>query len=284
MSRLTSYRHDGLTFDVLDEGPEDGEAVVLLHGFPQRASSWEYVVPLLHAQGLRTIAPDQRGYSPGARPRGRRAYTMQHLTDDVVALVEQLSGTTGAVHLVGHDWGACIAWLVAAQRPDLVQTLTTASVPHPAAFLRSMRNPAQLRKSWYMAFFQLPWIPERALSNPDRSRSVLRAAGMSDVVIDRALNEVLVGDTMTAALSWYRAMPFGLRAVARSGRVRVPTTHVWSDQDIALGEYGATLARHYVDADYRLEVLHGVSHWIPEEAPEVFARILIERIDQSRGI
>ena len=131
MTRLLRYRHDGFTFDVTDQGPLDGDPVVLLHGWPERATSWRHVVPHLHAAGLRTYAPDQRGYSKGARPKRRRDYALQHLVGDSVALIETIGGP---VHLVGHDWGAGVGWLVAAKRPDLVRTWTSASAPHPKAF------------------------------------------------------------------------------------------------------------------------------------------------------
>ena len=159
MTRLLRYRHDGLTFDVRDEGPVDGDPVVLLHGFPERDTCWRDVAPLLHAQGLRTYAPDQRGYSPGARPPRRRDYTMHKLEADVVALIE----TIGApVHLVGHDWGANSGWLVATHRPDLVRTWTAVSVPHPAAFRRAMFSSRQAFSSWYMGAFQTPAPPGAA--------------------------------------------------------------------------------------------------------------------------
>ena len=118
---IRTLHHDGLTFDVLDEGPRDGKPVVLLHGFPERSSTWRLVSPLLHQAGLRTIALDQRGYSPGARPRRRRDYRMHHLVGDVVALIDQVGEP---VHLVGHDWGAAVGWAVTMRRPDQVVTRT----------------------------------------------------------------------------------------------------------------------------------------------------------------
>ncbi len=132
--RITTIQRQGLTFDVFDEGPLDGEVVVLLHGFPERSTSWRYVVPLLHERGYRTIAMDQRGYSPGARPKRRWNYRIRQLTDDVLALIDRIGGP---VHLVGHDWGAVPSWAIATQRPDRLRTLTAVSVPHPMAFLRA---------------------------------------------------------------------------------------------------------------------------------------------------
>lgn len=158
---MDCFGRDGLLFDVRDSGPADGPIALLLHGFPQSAACWDQVTPLLAAAGCRVLAPHQRGYSPRARPTGRRAYRADELVADVVALVETAGGQP--VHLVGHDWGAVVAWLLAAQRPELVTSLTALSVPHPAAFLRAVVSSRQALASWYMAAFQLPWLPELAL-------------------------------------------------------------------------------------------------------------------------
>jgi pimeloyl-ACP methyl ester carboxylesterase len=274
-SRLTCYAHDGLVFDVVDEGPLDGPVVVLLHGFPQRATSWRKVAPLLHAEGFRTVAPDQRGYSRGARPRGRSSYRMSLLVGDAAALVDALG--VGPVHVVGHDWGAAVAWTLAAGRPDLVRTLTTVSVPHPGAMVRSLRTFDQLRRSWYMALFQLPWLPELLLGRRRVAELALRRAGMDADAVARFHSEMVQDGALPGGLGWYRAIPLsdpGLRA-----KVRVPTTHVWSDADEALGRRGAELTASYVEgAPYRLEVLAGVSHWIPDEAPERLVEIVLERV------
>src|SRR3546814_4608747 len=149
-ARVRTFTNAGLTFDVIDEGPIDGPIAVLLHGFPQRAASWNEVARRLHGQGIRTIAPDQRGYSPGARPRRRAAYRLSNLAADVVALIEQVREPghpeRDRVHLVGHDWGSVVAWTVAAS-PDLVATLPVVSVGDPAAFLSSMAG-TQFLKHW----------------------------------------------------------------------------------------------------------------------------------------
>jgi pimeloyl-ACP methyl ester carboxylesterase len=278
-ARLTSYSHDGLDFDVLDEGPLDGVVIVLLHGFPQKATSWRRVTPLLHARGYRTVAPDQRGYSAGARPAGRSSYRMRLLVGDVVALVEALGG--GPVHVVGHDWGAAVAWSLAAARPDLVSTLTTVSVPHPGAMVRSLRSFDQLRRSWYMGFFQAPWLPERMLARRRLAERFLRSAGMTSEAVALFHTEMVEGGALPGALAWYRAMPFSDPALLQA-RVRVPTTHVWSDGDDALGRAGAELAASYVvGAPYRLEVLEGVSHWVPDETPDRLAEIVLDRVAQG---
>lgn len=272
-ARITSYTRDGLSFDVLDEGPIDGEVVVLLHGFPQLNTLWNKVAPILHAQGYRTLAPNQRGYSPGARPKGRRPYATGELADDVIALID-LAG--GSAHVVAHDWGAAVAWAVAMTKPASVRTLTAVSVPHPGAFMKAMPK-GQLLDSWYMAMFNIPWLPEFLMTNPRVSRIFLDKFGMKKEA--RAAYERDFGDgaALKGGLAWYRAMPFMNRR-ALSLKVTVPTTYVWSDHDAALGRVGAELCAEYVDAPYAFEVLHGVSHWIPDEEPEHLAELILERI------
>ncbi|MDT9593635.1 alpha/beta fold hydrolase [Nocardioides zeae] len=294
-SRLTSFTHDGLTFDVTDDGPLDGEVVVLLHGFPQRASSWRRVAPLLHAQGYRTVAPDQRGYSPGARPTGRRAYAAGRLVGDVVALLDALGEPGRRVHLVGHDWGAAVGWGVAAALPDRIKTWTAVSVPPVEAFVAAGLRSRQLLRSWYMLFFQLPAVPEAVATRTPRAfERVLAAAGMREEDLARFREEIVEHGALPGGLAWYRALPLNLTRGRKGGKrgkgaggegsekgrgaVRVPTTMVWSDGDAAIDRVGVDLAADHVRADYELVVLTGVSHWVPEHAPEALAEAILERV------
>jgi pimeloyl-ACP methyl ester carboxylesterase len=272
MDRLTFFTRDGLTFDVTDTGPLEGPVVVLLHGFPQKASSWDRVAPLLHEAGLRTVAPVQRGYSPGARPRGRFAYRCSEVVADVEALVGALGG--GPVHLVGHDWGAAVAWGVAGQHPGLLRSLVAVSVGHPAAFLGSMVRSDQLLRSWYMAAFQLPWLPERAHT---RMAGFLSRLGMPEEAAARFRAEFPNAADLTGPLNWYRALPFASPSDVRRP-VEVPTTMVWSDGDQALGRAGVEMTADRVRAPYQLRVLEGVSHWIPDEAPDQLAEAIVDRV------
>src|SRR6476620_5613798 len=173
--RISTFSRDGLHFDVTDEGPLDGDVVVLLHGFPTDRTSWDRVAARLHEAGLRTLAPDQRGYSPAARRSDQAAYRLDELVADVLALVDA-SGRE-RVHLVGHDWGGALAWLVAANHPARIASLTVLSTPHPAAMARAWRTGVeQKRKSWYMAAFQLPHLPERAMAA--RFESLMGRSGL----------------------------------------------------------------------------------------------------------
>src|SRR3954451_6312569 len=159
---MGSFQRNGLTFDVVDSGPADGAPAVLLHGFPQDCTAWDRVAPGLHQHGLRTLALDQRGYSPMARPRGRASYRLRETTADVLALLDA-AGLRSA-HVVGHDWGGVVAWALGAWHPDRVRTLTALSVPHPAAMAKAMVTSDQGLRSYYMGLFQLPLLPEGLLT------------------------------------------------------------------------------------------------------------------------
>ena len=277
--RITSITREGLVLDVVDEGPLDGEPIVLLHGFPDRATGWRLVTPILNAAGYRTYALDQRGYAPGARPRRRRDYTMAHLLADTRALAESIAAqgrgrSDGKVHLVGHDWGAIPAWLMAIHHPGLVASLTAVSVPHPQAFLTAMVRSTQALKSWYMLVFQLPFVPEKLLSQPRVSARLLRGMGMNEDDLAHFRSDVVDAGALSRGLNWYRAVPLSDPRLTR-GQVTVPTTMVWSDEDPALGRWGAERTERLVDASYRFVELHGVTHWIPSQAPEALAEAII---------
>jgi pimeloyl-ACP methyl ester carboxylesterase len=273
---VDTFSRDGLTFDVLDAGPSDGEPVVLLHGFPQDATAWDLVAPALHQHGLRTLAPNQRGYSPGARPSGRAAYRLRETTADVLALLDA-AGLESA-HIVGHDWGGFVAWGLGAWHPDRVRTLTAISVPHPGAMARAMVTSDQALRSYYVGVFQLPLVPERLLlaGNGTVLRRMLRGGGLSREAADHYVARMREPGALTAALGWYRALPLSGRDPV--GTVRVPTLHLWSTGDAFLGRAATEDTARFVDAPYRLEVLDDVSHWIPELAADRVAELVTAHV------
>jgi len=278
MSRVRAFANDNLRFDVADEGPEDGEVVVLLHGFPQRHTSWRDVAPRLHEAGYRTLAPDLRGYSPGARPKGRRAYSLDKQVGDVKALVDAVGGP---VHVVGHDWGGAYAWSFAGAHRELTRTLTAISTPHPRAFQAALKTREQASKSWYMGAFQVPFLPEVVVGRaPERFERFLRGSGMTADDVARFRAEVVAYGALPGALGIYRAMPMMLTSSGSGmGRtVRVPTTYVWSSGDVALGRPAAEASAQYVDAPYEFVVLDGYSHWLPEHAPQQVADAILARV------
>lgn len=255
-----------LTFDVAVGGPQDGPAVLLLHGFPQSHRSFDAVVALLHAAGLRTVAPDQRGYSPGARPEGTGEYAVPHLVADAVGLLDALG--IEQAHVVGHDWGAAVAWLLAAEAPERVASLTALSVPHPSAFGWAVANdPDQQERSRYMQLLRTEGVAEDALLADGSAR--LRAMYAPLPAATSAPYVDLLSDrtALTAALSWYRAVDLA----AGAPPCPVPTTYIWSTADRAVGRAGAVRCGDHVTGEYRFVELDGVSHWIPEQAPEAVA-------------
>ena len=262
-TRLDTFRRKDLRFDVSDDGPLDGPVVVLLHGFPGSRRTWDAVTPLLTAAGLRVVAFDQRGYSPGARPRRRRDYRAADVVGDVVALLDTLE--VERVHLVGHDWGGFVAWRMAATAPERLTGMTVLSTPHPRAMLRSLLSSAQAVRSLYIGFFQLPWLPETVL-RPRLARLLRRSGLPADAA--REYQRLLSGpNALRGALDWYRGMwlPDRRRRRAAPRMVAVDTTYVWGNGDQALGRRAAELTRDYVDARYRFVELDE-NHWLPERA------------------
>ena len=266
----------GFVFDALAAGPADGRLVLLLHGFPQTSWSWRLVMPALADAGYRVVAPDQRGYSPGARPVGVEAYRVPHLVGDVVGMLDELGVERADV--VGHDWGAAVAWQVAARHPDRVRTLTAVSVPHPLAFVDALRTDEDQReRSQYMKLFRMEGKAEETLlgSGDTGLRTLF---GRMDGAVDVEAYESLMREpgALTAGLNWYRGQQ--LSDIEDVGATTVPTLYVWSDEDRALGPTAAHATAAHVSAPYRFEILHGVSHWIPEEAPEQLATWLLEHL------
>lgn len=262
----------GSVFDVRLAGPERAPAVLLLHGFPENASMWDGVAPALHAAGLRTIAPDQRGYSPGARPADVSAYSMQHVVADALGLLDALD--LGAVHVLGHDWGAVVGWQLAGRHPDRVTTLTAISVPHPAAHAAALHtDPDQQQRSGYITVFRRPDAEELLLADDARRlRRMLRP--LPAATVDGFVTP-LIG-ALTGPLNWYRAMS---RAdLDGLGPVTVPSTYAWGTEDIAVSRAAAEGCAAHVAADYRFVELPGVGHWVPELEPDTVARLALERI------
>lgn len=263
-----------LTFDVLISGPDDGIPLVALHGFPESAASWGKVTPLLTAAGYRVIAPNQRGYSAGARPEGMDAYKIEHLVADVVGLLDAL-GLPDA-HLVGHDWGSAVAWQVAGRHPNRIRSLTAISVPHPTAFGWALREDEdQKQRSSYIGLLRQEGKAEEVLSEDNFRRLRAMFDGQIDPEFADEHIRVLSGEgALTGALNWYRAMT---RDFGDIDRTTVPTTYVWSTGDTALGRAGAERCGEFVDAPYEFVVLEGGSHWIPEERAEELAEAILAR-------
>jgi pimeloyl-ACP methyl ester carboxylesterase len=282
---MDSFVRDGLIFDVRDEGPENGIAVVLLHGFPQDSTSWDSVVEPLHAAGYRTLAPDQRGYSPRARPTRIKAYRQSELVDDVAALLD--AAGLDRAHVVGHDWGGIVAWAFASKYPDRCLTLTSLSTPHPGAFRSVAFSSTQLLKSWYMAMFQVPKLSE-AILRPGGPAWQALVTGLPPHQAQHYAELLRGPGALSAALNWYRALPRDLvHPSVPIHRIATPTLYVWGERDPALGRAAAEATGGFVTGQYTFTILPRVGHWIPETASAKVSNALLsfwsEEVDSARG-
>jgi pimeloyl-ACP methyl ester carboxylesterase len=270
----------GLAFDVQAAGPPDGVPVLLLHGFPQHAGMWDGMLPALHGAGLHTIAVNQRGYSPGARPVDVDAYRISECAADALAILDSLAGAR-PVHVVGHDWGSVVGWHVAAWYPERVRTFTAISVPHPAAMRDALvTEPDQRERSSYIELFRDVPRAGQVLSEDGARRLTLLFAGsgLSDAAVERYVAPMRDPEALAGALRWYAAM--SLEPVLEAA-CRAPTTFIWGVDDPAIGSTAAKRCGEYVAADYAYVPLDGVGHWVPDLAPGPVAEAVLDRISRS---
>jgi pimeloyl-ACP methyl ester carboxylesterase len=265
---------NGLQFSALEWGPSSGPLVLALHGFPQRSTSWTGVAERLEAAGVRTVAVDQRGYSPGARPVEVGAYAIANLVADVVGVIDALGGR---VHLVGHDWGGVVGWQVAARRPDLLASWTAVSTPNQLALNEVLAgDPAERARFGYILGLRDPGAEQRLAAD---NWSAFTAFYQSRVAEDRVHDDVAFfaqPGVLTAALNWYRAM--SVTDAADLGPVTVPTTYVWGSEDAAFGRAAAELTARHVTGPYRFVPLESASHWLPDEAPDALAEAIAQQV------
>lgn len=265
---------DDLVFDALVAGPADGPLVLFLHGFPESSAEWTHVLPTVAAAGYRVVAPNQRGYAPGARPDGIAAYHIDRLVEDVVGMTDALGATR--FDLVGHDWGALVAWAVADRHPDRVRTLSIVSVPHPRPFAAARANdPDQQARSTYIQGFRDDPAADAPFLADDAALLRLALAEAGPDIVAEHVRVLSDPGALDAALHYYRAWGDTLDSV---GPISVPTLFLWSTDDVALGRVAAEQTGDWVTGPYRFEVLEGVSHWIPEVAPDTVARLVLEQL------
>lgn len=271
----------GFVFDARAAGPENGEPVLLLHGFPSSSWEWKLQLEALGLAGYRVVAPNQRGYSPGARPLALEDYEISNLIADVLNIADELGWDR--FHLVGHDWGAAVAWGVGGLSPDRLLTLNPISVPHPDAFAAELADmtSCQYQASAYFDFFISPGFENTFVAN-DASflRSIFEGVPIDDVDVHVA--EIGNLDAIRSGLNWYRANVSRDNGLTTEpvGLIRVPTMFIWSDADTALCREGAEATADYIDAPYRFEVIEGVNHWVPENAGPEVSELLLDHFKQ----
>lgn len=275
----------GLTFRAWAAGPQDGQPVLLLHGFPQSRHAWRNQIAALAAAGYRALAPDQRGYSPGARPdpSDHDAYLLEHLVDDALQMVDAHVGAGRPFHLVGHDWGGQVAWATADRGGARVRSLTILSRPHPQAFVEALRSSSgdqAHRSRHHKAFLGESTGPDFLADGATRLRTVLSGGGVPDAVVQDYVEVLGTPDAMEAALAWYRAMP---RTSVKVGTIQTPTLYVWGDQDSTISREAVAGTAAFVSGPYRFVELPGIGHFSSDQAPDAINDLLLQHLRANPG-
>ncbi|WP_327743399.1 alpha/beta hydrolase [Streptomyces europaeiscabiei] len=264
------------TFDAIAAGPADGRPVLLLHGFPQTAIVWEEQVAALGDQGFRAVAPDTRGYSPGARPTHPGAYGVSDLVGDVLAVTDALEW--GPFDLVGHDWGGAIAWWTAARHARRLRTLTAVSTPHPSALREAhFTDDDQRRRSQYQQDWRSPDTEGRFLADDAALLRSLYQGKVPDRHVDAYVRRLSEPGALSAALNYYRAD----RPDAAVEKIDVPTLYVWGTEDVALGPTAAHATKNWVSGPFSFHALQGISHWVPDEAPDILTSLITDHLKEN---
>lgn len=271
---------NGIRLHVVEAGPPDGAPVILLHGFPEFWYGWRHQIPALVEGGFRVFAPDQRGYNLSDKPDSISAYNLDELARDVIGLID----STGhpKVHLIGHDWGAAVAWWTAMHYPDRLNKLAILNVPHMSVMFKALRtNPAQMLRSWYIAFFQIPRLPEFMILSGDAMAGIsalLRTSNpgsFTDHDIPHYIHAWKQPGAMTAMLNWYRAIVRYPPPPAADSRIHVPTRIIWGKNDVALTAQMAAQSLEYCN-DGQLTMLENATHWVQHDQPERVNHLLLE--------
>jgi epoxide hydrolase 4 len=265
---------NGIRLHVVQAGPQSGTPVVLLHGFPEFWYGWRLQIPALVEAGCRVIIPDQRGYNLSDKPEGVKTFSMDELVKDVIGLIDALGYEK--VNLVGHDWGAAVAWVVANQHPERLHRLGILNVPHPEVMKRFLkRDLEQLRRSWYILFFQLPWLPEALMRAQDWSAMIraLRDSGKTHTFTDEDIDKYKEAwsqpGALTAMLNWYRAAARYQMPDMKDALIRVPTLMMWGMKDVALSHRLARPSMDYCE-EGNLILFPEATHWVQlDEADSV---------------
>ncbi|MBZ0298001.1 MAG: alpha/beta hydrolase [Anaerolineae bacterium] len=270
---------NGIQLHVVQSGPEDGKPVILLHGFPEFWYGWRHQIDALAAAGYRVWAPDQRGYNLSDKPEGIAAYNLDKLAADVIGLIDAMGHER--VRLIGHDWGAAVAWWTANKFPERLEKLVILNVPHHAVFQNYLRTHAsQLRKSWYVFAMQIPWLPEQMMqtNNFQAMSSAIRSSARPGTFSDEDMIEYRQAwaqpHALTSMMNWYRAVIQQPPASLPSPRITVPTLIIWGKHDAFLE---AAMAEESVRLceDGKLVFLD-TTHWVQHETPEQVNQLILD--------
>lgn len=268
---------NGIDMHVVEAGDPSAQPIVLLHGFPEFWYGWHDYIEPFAAAGYHVLVPDQRGYNLTSKPAHVKDYAIGNLVEDIAALI-RATGRTDAI-VVGHDWGAGVAWMMAILHPELVQKLAILNVPHPAVMLANLtRNPRQMLRSWYIFLFQIPGLPERLVGNRTMLKNLQAASrpgAFTDADLDLYWQAWQQPGAMTAMINWYRAFLRFQPKLPADIRVHQPTRIIWGAQDIALGVNMAHESVAWCD-NVQLDVIETATHFVQHDEPERVKALLLE--------
>jgi pimeloyl-ACP methyl ester carboxylesterase len=268
---------NGIKLHTIFAGSEDGEPVILLHGFPDAWFGWNQQIVALANKGFRVIVPDQRGYNLSDKPTGKKSYHMEILVQDLLGLADSLN--LNKFHLVGHDFGAMVAWYTAIYFPERINKLVIANVPHPNVMTDYLRrNFSQIRKSWYAFFFRIPLIPERLVRVRNwKFLSSAMAKGLTAEELNRYRNAWLQPSAMNSMINWYRMFGKKFSVKPKSLVIDLPTIILWGKQDPHLSYQMAELSTKMCN-NCKLVTFETASHWVHQDEPEKFNNHLIQHL------
>lgn len=261
---------NNIRLHVVEKGPKSGDLIIFLHGFPEFSYGWHRQMEWFSNKGYRTIVPDQRGYNLSDKPRGIKAYIMENLVEDVAALIRNYSDKP--IFLVGHDWGAIVAWYVAAFYPQMIKKMVVLNIPHPDIIKKTLRNNIQqILKSSYVFFAQIPWLPEKILQITDYQILIqaMKVSSNSDTFTKEDIyqykNSWKIPGTMQAMINWYRAARYN--NIKLISKITVPVLIIWGKDEKFLIEQMAHLSLTKCE-NARIYFVENATHWLHHEKPQ----------------
>lgn len=275
---------NGITLHVAVTGPEDGNLVILLHGFPDFWYGWRKQIEVLAEAGYRVVVPDQRGYNKSDKPKGKRAYVINELQQDIIGLITHFKREDTVI--IGHDWGGAVGWHLTSTHPEFVQKFIAVNIPHMGVIPKVLlKTPSQLIKSLYMVFFQIPILPEKILSgrNFKNMTQVLKGSSQKGTFKESDISEYKRAwskpGALTAMLNWYRALPMSMKHISKE-KNEVPVKIIWGEKDQFLSKSLAEESLNFINAE-SVTWINGATHWVNQEEADIVNKEILEFINES---
>lgn len=275
---------NGITLHVAVTGPEDGELVILLHGFPDFWYGWRKQIEVLTEAGYRVAVPDQRGYNKSDKSKGKKAYVINELGQDIIGLIKHFKREDAVI--IGHDWGGAVGWHLTSTHPELVQKFIAINIPHMGIFPKALlKTPSQLIKSLYMVFFQIPILPEIKLSgrNFKNTAQVLKSSSRKGTFTESDIREYKrawsKSGALTAMLNWYRALPSSMKHIKKD-KIEVPVKIIWGEKDRFLSKTLAEESLQFINAT-SVTWIKGATHWVNQEEADVVNKEILKVLNEQ---